>query len=64
MINKTEDARRQLGTALQMFLHGEDPVSIHTLAMAGGAVAEHLARKAGAAPFYYSCFGNLSQYGY
>jgi hypothetical protein len=44
-MDKGEVARRQLGTALDMFLRGQDPVSVHTLAMAGGEIAERLAEK-------------------
>lgn len=47
-MDKGEVARRQLGTALDLFLRGHDPVSVHTLAMAGGEIAERLAEKAGA----------------
>jgi hypothetical protein len=50
-LNKTEVARRQLGTALALFLEDSDPVSVHTLACAGREIAEHLARKAGEEPF-------------
>jgi hypothetical protein len=50
-LDKTEIARRQLGTALALFLEDSDPVSIHTLACAGCEIAEHLTRKAGEKPF-------------
>jgi hypothetical protein len=50
-MDKREIARRQLGAALDMFLRGQDPVSIHTLAMAGGEIAERLAKTAGVEPF-------------
>jgi hypothetical protein len=50
-LDKTEIARRQLGTALALFLQDSDPVSIHTLACAGCEIAEHLTRKAGKEPF-------------
>jgi hypothetical protein len=50
-LDKTEIARRQLGTALALFLEGKDPVSVHTLACAGCEIAEYLTRKAGAEPF-------------
>ena len=50
-LDKTEIARRQLGTALAMFLEDSDPVSVHTLACAGCEIAEHLTRKAGEEPF-------------
>ena len=50
-LDKIEIARRQLGTALALFLQDSDPVSVHTLACAGCEIAEHLTRKAGAKPF-------------
>jgi hypothetical protein len=50
-LDKTEIARRQLGTALALFLEDSDPVSVHALACAGREIAEHLARKAGEKPF-------------
>jgi len=50
-LDKTEIARRQLGTALALFLQDSDPVSVHTLACAGCEIAEHLTRKAGEKPF-------------
>ena len=50
-LDKIQIARRQLGTALALFIDDRDPVSVHTLACAGGEVAEHLTRKAGAEPF-------------
>src|SRR5690348_15385872 len=48
---KIESARRQLGTALAMYLQDDDPVSVHCLANGGCEVIEHYARKAGATPF-------------
>ena len=50
-LDKTQIARRQLGTSLALFLENSDPVSVHTLACAGCEIAEHLTRKAGAEPF-------------
>jgi hypothetical protein len=50
-LDKSEIARRHLGTALHLFLKDQDPVSIHTLACAGAEVAEHLAAKSGAQTF-------------
>ena len=47
-LDKTQVARRHLGTALVLFLDDLDPVSVHSLACAGCEVAEHLTRKAGA----------------
>lgn len=52
MIYEKEDlARRQLGTALSLFIEDRDPVSVHILACAGCEIAEHLTQKAGAKPF-------------
>ncbi len=42
---KEEAARRQLGTALHLWLENLDPVSVHVLACGGCEVAETLARK-------------------
>src|SRR5262249_37555587 len=50
-LDKTEIARRQLGTALALFLEDNDPVSVHALACAGCEIAEYLTRKAGEEPF-------------
>ena len=50
-LDKAQIARRQLGTALALFLADSDPVSVHTLACAGCEIAEHLTKKAGAKPF-------------
>jgi hypothetical protein len=50
-LDKTQIARRQLGTSLALFLDDADPVSVHTLACAGSEIAEHLTLKAGAEPF-------------
>ena len=50
-LDKAEVARRQLGAALALFIDDLDPVSVHTLACAGGEVAEHLTRNSGAEPF-------------
>jgi hypothetical protein len=46
-MDKAEVARRLLGTALDLFLRRQDPVAVHTLAMAGSKVAEWLAEKGG-----------------
>ena len=45
-ISKAEIARRQLGTALALFIDDADPVSIHILACGGGEHAAFLARLA------------------
>ena len=50
-LSKVEIARRQLGTALSLYLADRDPVSIHSLACAGCEIAETLAEKAGGPPF-------------
>ena len=50
-LDKTEIARRQLGTALALFLEDNDPVSVHALACAGCEIAEYLTREAGEEPF-------------
>ena len=34
-LNKPEAARRQIDAAIRMLFSGEDPVAVHTLAMAG-----------------------------
>ena len=44
-------ARRQLGTALALFLADSDPVSVHCLACGGGELASHLAAEAHETPF-------------
>src|SRR4051794_12116009 len=48
---KIETARRQLGTALALFLSDHDPVSVHCLAGGGCELIEFYAKKAGAEPF-------------
>jgi hypothetical protein len=50
-LDKTEIARRQLGSALALFLKDSDSVSVHTRACVCCEIAEHLTRKAGAEPF-------------
>ena len=50
-LTKAKVARRQLGTALALFLEDRDPVSVHMLACAGGELADHLAHAKGATPF-------------
>lgn len=47
-----ESARRQLGTALQLFLEDKDSVSIQCLAGNGAEVMEFYAKKAGKQPFF------------
>ncbi len=48
---KKEMARRQLGTALALFLVDDDPVSVHCLACGGGEIADSLAKEAGEKAF-------------
>lgn len=50
-MDKTELARRQLGTALYLFLNDLDSISVHSLACGGGELSAHLTRKAGKEPF-------------
>lgn len=50
-LTKLDVARRQLGTALWLYLEDLDPISVHTLVGAGSELAEHLARNVGASPF-------------
>src|SRR5450759_2779662 len=50
---KTESARRQLGTALALYLQDQDPVSVHCLAGGGCELIEYYAKKAGAKPFTF-----------
>jgi hypothetical protein len=50
-MDKAEVARRQLGTALHLFLHQQDPVSAHCLACGGGEIAEWLAKTAAGESF-------------
>jgi hypothetical protein len=45
-VDKTNVARRQLGTSLALFIEDQDPISVHVLACGGGEVAEQLARQA------------------
>lgn len=48
---KIEVARRQLGTALSLYLNDSDPVSVLCLAGGGCEVIEHFAAKGGGKPF-------------
>jgi hypothetical protein len=50
-LDKEQIARRQLGTALALFLDDTDPVSAHCLACGGGEIAERLTKRAGREPF-------------
>lgn len=50
-LTKLDVARRQLGVALWLFIEDLDAVSVHTLAAAGGELAEQLARNVGSSPF-------------
>lgn len=44
-------ARRQLGTALALFIADEDPVSVHCLACGGAEIASYLAQAVDEKPF-------------
>lgn len=48
---KAAVARRQLGTALALFLDDSDPISVHCLACGGAEIADFLAKNAGGTPF-------------
>lgn len=48
---KVAIARRQLGTALALFLDDSDPVSVHCLACGGAEIADFLAKNVGGTPF-------------
>jgi hypothetical protein len=48
---KIESARRQLGTALDLYLRDLDPVSVHCVANGGCELIEFYAKKAGGQPF-------------
>lgn len=48
---KLRVARAQLGTALHLFLHDKDPISVHVLASGGGEVVEGLLGATGGEPF-------------
>lgn len=50
MNRKIEIARRQLGTALALYLQDQDPVSVHCLAGGGCELIEYFAEKTGAKP--------------
>lgn len=45
-VNKPEAAKRQIDAAIRMLFSGEDPVAVHTLAMAGFRVLRDLAKHA------------------
>jgi hypothetical protein len=44
-LDKIQVARRQLGTALALFIEDLDPISVHTLACAGGEIAEQIEQR-------------------
>lgn len=48
---KEDAARRQLGTALALFIDDLDPVSVQCLACGGGEIAETLVKVGGGSPF-------------
>ena len=50
MLSKLEIARRQLGTALALYLQDSDPVSVHCLVCGGCEIAEHLTVQSGNPP--------------
>jgi hypothetical protein len=62
-MNKLEVARRQLGTALALYLEDLDPVSVHSLASAACELLEHLAAKAGKKPLNHFILPAFPNYG-
>ena len=42
-VNKSEAARRQIDVAIRLLFRGEDPIAIHTIAMAGFRILRDLA---------------------
>ena len=62
-LTKLEVARRQLGTALALFLDNKDPVAVHVLACGGGEIAHRLAEVAGAEPFEAHLLANFPELG-
>jgi DNA invertase Pin-like site-specific DNA recombinase len=51
MLTKLEVARRQLGTAFDLFIRDRDPVSVQSLACGAGEILDVLAEQAGTEPF-------------
>ena len=51
MLTKLEVARRQLGVAFDLFIHGRDSVSVQCLACGAGEILDSLAEQAGTGPF-------------
>jgi hypothetical protein len=51
MLTKLEVARRQLGTAFDLFIRDRDPVSVHSLACGAGEILDILAEQTGTEPF-------------
>jgi hypothetical protein len=49
-ITKLDAARRQLETAITLWFHDADPVSVHTLAMAAHGILRALNKKRGGPP--------------
>jgi hypothetical protein len=62
-LTKLEVARRQLGTALALFLDNKDPVAVHVLACGGGEIAHRLSEVAGAEPFEAHLLANFPELG-
>lgn len=61
MTLKIEAARRQLGTALALYLQDRDPVSVHCLAASATELVEHFAKTAGRAPFLFQILAQNPQ---
>lgn len=51
-ITKLDAAKRQLETAIRLYFHNEDPVSIHTLVSAAYNIVRDVYRKRGGPPMF------------
>jgi len=60
VLTKIDAARRQLQTAIELFVVGNDPVSIHTLAMASNEILNTLCEKNGKKTFLMGSIRELA----
>jgi hypothetical protein len=51
-ITKLDAARRQLETAITLWFHDADPISVHTLVMAAHGILKAINKKLGGAPMF------------
>ena len=56
---KIKIARHQLGSALQMFIYDQDPISVHCLACGGGELVEQVAIKIAVEPLRTHIFESV-----